>query len=72
MFMTVVGKGDYSDDDESDGGNGGGYSGYSGYGGYGGGSTRDNSSPWCLVATRESEIKFCLLDINPRDLNYNK
>ena len=32
MFMTVVGKGDYSDDDESDGGNGGGYSGYGGYG----------------------------------------
>lgn len=30
--MTVVGKGDYSDDDESDGGNGGGYSGYGGYG----------------------------------------
>lgn len=36
MFMTVVGKGDYSDDDESDGGGDGDYSGDDGgYGGYG-------------------------------------
>lgn len=64
MFMIAVGKGDYSD-----GGDGGGQSGYGGMVVIELEVTVVHDS---LVAIRESGIKFCFLDINPRDLNYNK